>query len=217
MGNPSLDIGEGELHYRRITALSVCLYVGECRLSETARDRSGSITPHRLPIPKVRSVPTAAARHELNPVRFERPVTRSGNVAIVSVAAGQKFTKLPLSQISQFMSGYRPTAAIVGPNLHRQLWPRSVNWPSSSLRKYSSRWDGFGQRLATGRSWVTARIRRRARKRPRDAPANITRADAAFGAPVRLRGRSRLGIARATQRRQDVSRASSRTARRRVR
>jgi len=50
----------------------------------------------------------------------------------VSVPAGPEITKLPLSQISQSMSAYRPTAAVIGPNPHRPL--QAENWAVAPLR-----------------------------------------------------------------------------------
>ena len=50
----------------------------------------------------------------------------------MSVPAGPEITKLPLSQISQSMSAYRPTAAVIGPNPHRPL--QAENWAVAPLR-----------------------------------------------------------------------------------
>jgi hypothetical protein len=54
----------------------------------------------------------------------------------VSVLAGQEIRKLPLSQISQSMTGYPPIAVTAGSNLHRPLRPiiRTVAAPSLNSR-----------------------------------------------------------------------------------
>ena len=120
-----------------------------------------------------RSVLTAAAQHALNPARFERPVTRPGNVSIVSVPAGRETTKLPLSQISQSMTGYPPIAVAAGSNTHRQLWPKFGRSPHLrciltrvALRSNRRPFQMSAMRmklpvvaqLATDRSWPVARV-----------------------------------------------------------
>ena len=86
----------------------------------------------------VSSVPTAAARHALNPVRFERPVTPPGSVSIVSVAAAQEIRKLTLSQICRPTPANQPIAVVARPEPERPLRPkfgRSPSTPSTSVHR----------------------------------------------------------------------------------
>jgi len=53
----------------------------------------------------------------------------------VSCPAGREITKLPLSQISQSMTGYPPIAVAAGSNPHRQLWLSNDGRPSTSVHR----------------------------------------------------------------------------------
>jgi len=71
---------------------------------------------------------------------------------IWSCPAAQETKKLPFSKISWPMSGKESVADAVAPDLHRQLRPISVNWPSGSFRSTAV------VRLTAPKSWRPAAI-----------------------------------------------------------
>ena len=60
-------------------------------------------------------VPTAVARHDLNPVRFERPVTRPVSVSIVSVPAVRRWSGLRPAEPRMTAPAYVSSGSVTDP------------------------------------------------------------------------------------------------------
>jgi hypothetical protein len=103
----------------------------------TRKVRSVLVPAGPLGIPTDRFVPYPATRKALDVKRSDTLATKPGDGRCVSVAADQEVRKLPLSQISQSMSGYRPTAAVIRPNPHRPLRPTCCQWPGALCDRFT--------------------------------------------------------------------------------
>ena len=97
----------------------------------TRKVRSVLVPAGPLGIPTDRFVPYPATRKALDVKRSDTLATKPGDGRCVSFPAGRQIRKLPLSQISQSMTGNQPVAVVSGPDPKRLLRPSSRPSPST--------------------------------------------------------------------------------------